>query len=127
MLGYNEERYGLDRCNMIALYPRNSAVKEEGVRPKRKAIEALRRAERISKASRCVVLAARAASDPGDKYVQKAYDVGLRAALAALAGTDEEDARELKRRVCRLPTRGRAAAPAGAWAPPEVPGPRASG
>ena len=39
MLGYNEERYGLDRCNMIAFYPRNSAVKEEGVRPKRKAIE----------------------------------------------------------------------------------------
>ena len=38
MLGYNEERYGLDRCNMIAFYPRNSAVKEEGVRPKRKAI-----------------------------------------------------------------------------------------
>ena len=39
VLGYNEERYGLDRCNMIAFYPRNSAVKEEGVRPKHKAIE----------------------------------------------------------------------------------------
>ena len=32
MLGYNEERYGLDRCNMIAFYPRNSAVKEEWMR-----------------------------------------------------------------------------------------------
>ena len=39
VLSYNEERYGLDRCNMIAFYPRNGAVKEEGVRPKTKAIE----------------------------------------------------------------------------------------
>ena len=39
ILGYNEERYGLDRCNMIAFYPRNSAVKEEGIRPKCKTIE----------------------------------------------------------------------------------------
>ena len=39
VLSYNEERYGLDRCNMIAFYPRSGVVKEEGVRPKAKAIE----------------------------------------------------------------------------------------
>ena len=30
VLSYNEELYGLDRCSMIAFYPRNGAVKEEG-------------------------------------------------------------------------------------------------
>ena len=39
VLSYNEERYGLDRCNMIAFYPRNGAVKEEGMRQNTKAIE----------------------------------------------------------------------------------------
>ena len=39
VLAYNEERYGLDRCNLIAFYPRNGVVKEEGVRSKRKALE----------------------------------------------------------------------------------------
>ena len=36
VLSYNEERYGLDRCSMIA---RSGVVKEEGARPKAKAIE----------------------------------------------------------------------------------------
>ena len=36
MLSYSEERYGLDRRNMIA---RSGVVNEEGVRPKAKAIE----------------------------------------------------------------------------------------
>ena len=39
VLSYNEERCGLDRCNMIAFYPRSGVVKEEGARPKAKAIE----------------------------------------------------------------------------------------
>ena len=47
MLSYNEERYGLDRCNMIAFYPRNGAVKEEGMRPKRKAIEQAHMADHV--------------------------------------------------------------------------------
>jgi hypothetical protein len=37
VLSYNEERYGLDRCNMIAFYPRSGVVKEEGVRPNHRA------------------------------------------------------------------------------------------
>ena len=47
VLSYNEERYGLDRCNMIAFYPRNGAVKEEGVRPKTKAIEQAHMADHV--------------------------------------------------------------------------------
>ena len=39
VLSYNEERYGLDRCNMIEFYPRSDAVTEEGARPRPKAIE----------------------------------------------------------------------------------------
>ena len=39
VLSYNEERYGLERCNMIAFYPWNGAVKDECMRPKTKAIE----------------------------------------------------------------------------------------
>ena len=47
VLSYNEERYGLDRCNMIAFYPRNGAVKEEGVRSKRKALEQAHMADHV--------------------------------------------------------------------------------
>ena len=47
LLSYNEERYRLDRCNMIGFYPRNGAVKEEGVRPKHKAIEQAHMADHV--------------------------------------------------------------------------------
>ena len=47
MLTYNEERYGLDRSNSIAFYPRNGAVKEEGIRQKTKAIEQAHMADHV--------------------------------------------------------------------------------
>ena len=47
VLSYNEERYGLDRCSMIAFYPRSRVVKEEGVRPKAKAIEQAHMADHV--------------------------------------------------------------------------------
>ena len=47
VLSYNEERYGLDRCNLIAFYPRNGAVKEEGVRSKFKALEQAHMADHV--------------------------------------------------------------------------------
>ena len=76
----------------LAAMAKEGDEEEKGVA--QAALEALRRATRIQQARRCVVLAARAARDPDDKYVQMAHDVGLRAALAALVvGTDEEDAR----------------------------------
>ena len=65
------------------------------------ALEALRRAarirERIRVAQRCVVLAARAASDPDDKYVQMAHDVGLRTALAAMVKECDEEEKGVAR------------------------------
>ena len=39
VMSHNEERYGLDRCNMLVFYSRNSAVKEDGIKPRRKASE----------------------------------------------------------------------------------------
>ena len=54
------------------------------------ALEALRRADRIQAMRRCsAVLAARAARDPDDKYVQQAHDVGLQGALGALVSDRE--------------------------------------
>jgi hypothetical protein len=47
LISHNEERYGLDRCNMIAFYPRNGAVKEEGMRLKHKAIEQAHMADHV--------------------------------------------------------------------------------
>ena len=47
VLHYNEERYGLDRCNLIASHPRNGAVKEEGVRSKFKALEQAHMADHV--------------------------------------------------------------------------------
>ena len=47
VLSYNEERYGLDRCNLIAFYPRSGAVKEEGVRSKFKALEQAHMADHV--------------------------------------------------------------------------------
>ena len=47
VLSYNEERFGLDRSNMIAFYPRNGAVKEEGVRAKHKALEQAHMADHV--------------------------------------------------------------------------------
>ena len=44
---YKEERYGVDRCNLIAFYPRSSAVKEEGTRPNTKAIEQAHTADHV--------------------------------------------------------------------------------
>ena len=89
------------------------------------ALEAVRRADRIREARRCVVLAARAARDPDDKYVQKAYDVGLMTALKALVsetGDEEEkgaaqEALEALRRTARDKKR-RYAKRSRLWAPP---------
>ena len=47
VLSYNEERYGLDRCSMLAFYPRNGAFKEEGIKPKRKALEQAHMADHV--------------------------------------------------------------------------------
>ena len=46
-LSYNEERYGLDRCGMLAFYPTNAAFKEEGINPKRKALEQAHMADHV--------------------------------------------------------------------------------
>jgi hypothetical protein len=53
VLSYNEERYGLDRCNMLALYPRNGALTEEGVKPKYKALEQAHMADHVLAQARC--------------------------------------------------------------------------
>lgn len=47
VLSYNEERYGLDRCAMLAFYPRNGAVEEEGIKPKHKALEQAHMADHV--------------------------------------------------------------------------------
>ena len=56
----------------------------DGVPPKRVA-------RRPRASCRREVLAARAASDPGDKYVQMAHVAGSRTALAAMAKEGDEE------------------------------------
>ncbi len=65
----------------------------EEAREARAALEALQGAQRIVNARRSAVLARRADRNPDDGYVRMAHADGLRAGLAALAETDEEDAR----------------------------------
>ena len=47
VLSYNEERYGLDRCSMLAFHPRNGAANKEGIKPNRKALEQAHMADHV--------------------------------------------------------------------------------
>jgi hypothetical protein len=99
VLAYNEERYGLDRSNMIAFYPRNGAVKEEGMRPKRKAIEQAHMADHVLTTVSTVYADFRLAASravrkrhlfrvPSDPATKRAKPAGIDAAGPSPGGAD---------------------------------------